>query len=371
MTSVPNWPETLFASQPVERHGVYDFLDDKAVIPLAGGGELDLSADTALGAELASTPGDWKSLYRMAMSKTLLPRSKAEARFLRWCYKINDEVGEHHGDASLRKIDGRLDDLGLPALAGNVALEDGGGDGSHVPDFARRFKSVVFLDASLVNAVLARRLVDQNGLADRVVCVRADATRLPFKDGVFDFVHSVGVIEHVADRQSLVHEGIRVTNRNGYLVIGSPNRYPITREPHFQLPLFGLFPKPLRSRLIYLTRGATSEEGTDPLSLRDLRHTLTQAGVRSPEIFFVPRSLGKSARQTPARRIIVSVLSGPLGGALDELVNGALLPIAPSHLAIVRGDDRLDPAEISGRKEGLLPQQATLVRDEMGAVPLE
>jgi len=346
MTSVSDWPETLFASQPVERYGVYDFLADKTVLPLAGGGEMDLSADTALAAELATTSGDWKSLYRLAMSKSL-PRSRHEARFLRWCYKINDEVGEHHGSASLRKIDGRLHDLSLPALVGDVALEDGGGDGGHIPDFSRRFKRLVFLDGSLVNAVLARRLVDQSGLADRVVCVRADATELPFKDGVFDFVHCVGVIEHVADRQALVLEGIRVVNRDGYLVIGSPNRYPITREPHFQLPLFGLFPKPLRSRLIYLTRGATTEEGTDPLSLRDLRHTFSEAGVRSPEIFFVPRSLGKTARRTPARRLFVSVLSSPVGGALDGLVNGVLLPIAPSHLAIVSGNDHLNPAEMS------------------------
>jgi SAM-dependent methyltransferase len=232
----------------------------------------------------------------------------------------------------------------LPPLVGNVALEDGGGDGGHIPDFGRRFKRVVFLDASLANAVFARRLVDQSGLADRVICVRADATELPFKDGVFDFVHCVGVIEHVADRQALVNEGVRVANTNGYLVIGSPNRYPITREPHFQLPLFGLFPKPLRSRLIYRTRGVTSEEGTDPLSLRDLRHTLTEAGAPSAEIFFVPRSLGKTARQTPARRIIVSALSSPLGGVLDGLINGVLLPVAPSHLAIVSGGDHLNPS---------------------------
>lgn len=73
---------------------------------------------------------------------------------------------------------------------------------------------------------------------DRMFCVDAGMFRLPFADGAFDLVYTLGVIEHVgttdghADRRADCHrvrqdwlrEVFRVVRPGGYALIGGPNR---------------------------------------------------------------------------------------------------------------------------------------------------
>jgi ubiquinone/menaquinone biosynthesis C-methylase UbiE len=67
-------------------------------------------------------------------------------------------------------------------------------------------------------ADLRRILPNQRNL------IRADATRLPFKDQAFDLVTSFETIEHVADAQALVRGIRRVLRPGGTLVLSTPNR---------------------------------------------------------------------------------------------------------------------------------------------------
>lgn len=53
----------------------------------------------------------------------------------------------------------------------------------------------------------------------------ADARRLPFPDGQFDFTYSVGVFEHFAGTEQAVAEQIRVTKPGGTAVITLPYRW--------------------------------------------------------------------------------------------------------------------------------------------------
>jgi SAM-dependent methyltransferase len=244
------------------------------------------------------------------------------------------EVDLRHGEAMLAKLDAFLAERGFGAATGDVAIEAGGGTGRFLPGFAGRFKTVVFFDCSLSNIVLAQKLAAECDLTN-VLFVRGNVERLPFRKDAFDFVHQNCVIEHVADPVAMVREALRVLSTRGTYLCLSPNRFPITLEPHFRLPLFGLFPAGLRRALLPHVRGLPDEAGTDLRSLRHLRRCFEAAGAR-PFIFFLPRTLSSTARNTPLRRIVKTVLSVPaVGSLLSYGLNGPLLPIMPYHVAVV------------------------------------
>ena len=53
----------------------------------------------------------------------------------------------------------------------------------------------------------------------------ADTRHLPFADGSFDVVYSMGTIEHFDESESAVREMARVLRPGGRLVLGVPNRF--------------------------------------------------------------------------------------------------------------------------------------------------
>lgn len=60
---------------------------------------------------------------------------------------------------------------------------------------------------------------------DTMHFIQADAIRLPFRDGVFDFVYSMGVLEHfkAVEREKLIEEQSRVLRFGGIMMILMPN----------------------------------------------------------------------------------------------------------------------------------------------------
>ncbi|MDQ3816834.1 MAG: hypothetical protein M3362_03960 [Acidobacteriota bacterium] len=118
-----------------------------------------------------------------------------------------------------------------------------------------------------------------------------------------------------------------------------PARFSVAPEPHFRLPGFGFFPRWMRRHLIYRLRGITSEAGTDPRSLRQLRGYFESAGEKNVDVFFLPRGLELTARNTPVRRLIRSALALPrVGGLVSSIINGPLLWLMPYHIAVVSRD---------------------------------
>ncbi len=76
----------------------------------------------------------------------------------------------------------------------------------------------------------ARRNFDELGLV--LHGVQGDVRTLPFRDGAFDFVYSMGTVEHFDDTEGALREICRVLRPGGLGVIGVPNR----RDP-FLRPL--------------------------------------------------------------------------------------------------------------------------------------
>lgn len=328
-----------------ESRGVVDFLHDVDRLPAASD-TLDLVSDRKQAAQMIEM---WEGssfddlhieLGRLrAEAHPITPDlRRAQERFERGYARVAGEVGFDHGRAILWKIDSFLQGIGQSPPSGGWALEGAGGHGFFLPDFSKRFENLVFLDALMVHILLAQKLVEERGIAG-VRFVRADITNLPFRPGAFDFVHENGIIEHVADPQAMVDEGIRVTSNRGLYVCLSPNRYTFAPEPHFRLPFFGFIPRRLRRALLPRVRGITSEEGTDLRSLGELRSYLALAGHPDAPIFFLPRGLPETARSTGLRRVLKTLLRGPLGGPISWTLNKVFLFGMPYHIALVSRPD--------------------------------
>ncbi len=54
-----------------------------------------------------------------------------------------------------------------------------------------------------------------------IVC--ADALNMPFKDGAFDVVFSMGLIEHFSNPADIINTHINLTKKNGHVIIVVPN----------------------------------------------------------------------------------------------------------------------------------------------------
>ncbi|HEX2119381.1 MAG TPA: class I SAM-dependent methyltransferase [Acidimicrobiales bacterium] len=329
--------------------GFPDFLAGEDSLPMAGGDAMDLAADARAGAELAAaaSKAGFSELSRRAAAQqaeaagrsTWSPaRQQACDRFHARLGEVNQEAAARGGQALLAKLDAKVEELGWPPLKGSLALEAAGGAGYFLPAFAERFGRVVFVDASLPGLVLAAKLAEDHGLVD-VAFVRADVVRLPFAAGAFDFVHENGVIEHVHQPRAMLAEAARVRSDDGYYVCVSPNRFTLAPEPHFGVPLYGAVPGPLRRRIVTTRRGFEDGTGTDLRSLSQLRHDVAEGlpGDQST-VFFLPRRLRFTARQTGVRRLVHRALARPrVGDVVDHALNVTLLPIMPQHVVIARG----------------------------------
>ncbi len=336
----------------LQRQGIADFLYDTPEIRLANEGSWNLAQDQHIGlrllelfdqhtyvelsehARLLRTDADGFVSDPHARLLTGRLALRAQRRFARRYERVADEVGRGHGEQMLHKIETRLRDLGQSPMPAHLAIELGGGDGQYLLGFANRFEHVLFVDGSLVNVVLARAMARDDGVTN-VSFLRSDITVLPVTSSVASMVHANGVIEHVSDPVALVTEGVRVTRRDGCSVVVSPNRIPVTIEPHFRLPLFGLIPKAVRVRLIAVSRGKESEAGTQLLTIWRLRRTLQRANA-AWDVFVIPRGIGSTARRTPMRTILAKAMRSPFGAVADRLVNQILLPVAHCHIAIGR-----------------------------------
>lgn len=116
------------------------------------------------------------------------------------------------------KVFAHLDAVG-ERVTGRV-LDAGCGGGGMPVSFAEEVSSVTALD--LVNRFGAAgvRLARERGLRN-LAFLQADGQFLPFRDGVFDWVFSHAVIEHVADAPQYLRECARVLAPGGRLYLST------------------------------------------------------------------------------------------------------------------------------------------------------
>ena len=98
------------------------------------------------------------------------------------------------------------------------------------------------LDISTITTSRAR----QNclGSGDRLHLVQSDIRGIPFATGSFDFVYTMGTIEHIEEYQQAVDEIERVLKPGGVAIVGVPHKWNVFLRPLLvaALDLFGKYP---------------------------------------------------------------------------------------------------------------------------------
>jgi SAM-dependent methyltransferase len=112
-----------------------------------------------------------------------------------------------------RLLRGLLAPLALPPRA--RVLDVGCGTGANGPVLAAQGRFTVGIDASALPLTLA-------GATTHAARLRADAQALPFRDGAFDLVTALDVLEHLDDDAVAAGELRRVLRPGGALVVFVP-----------------------------------------------------------------------------------------------------------------------------------------------------
>lgn len=183
----------------------------------------------------------------------------------------------------------------LKPRPGNRILDVGCGEGLAEVAIGRlRISQVrqVGVDLFPSKVLIARQeTVSHN---QRVLFAAGDAQRLPFRDGVFDSIYSVAVLQHVRDADSAVAEFARVTAPHGRVLAVEPDnsaRYGFSSTPAgrraFELsaPFFnavsGLQPEGRGAAIGPNLPQLFSEHGIEPIEVR--LFPVSQTWLGAPE----------------------------------------------------------------------------------------
>lgn len=159
---------------------------------------------------------------------------------------------------------------GSPVATHNLALDIGCGPGGNLVGLARRFGRSYGVDVNFKLLILAKRRLEQRGLADRTMVVAASGDALPFAKGTFDYITAMNVIEHVEDQRGMLEEIHRVLFEDGALFFDSPNRFTLLPEPHVKVWGVGFLPRAWADPYVRWRKGI-GYEGKRLLSLLELR----------------------------------------------------------------------------------------------------
>jgi SAM-dependent methyltransferase len=112
----------------------------------------------------------------------------------------------------------------LPLAPGSKVLDAGCGAGLLSIELARAGFTVTGTDSSPEMVGLARRAVDELGLAGRIQVQRADVHRLPFSAGEFELAVGLGLLPWLIDPGTAVAELARTLVPGGWMILTADNR---------------------------------------------------------------------------------------------------------------------------------------------------
>jgi ubiquinone/menaquinone biosynthesis C-methylase UbiE len=137
-------------------------------------------------------------------------------RTVPWTFKDERKTYPERRRMRYELQDYMLEAIPFGSFKGKRLLEVGSGSGIDSAEFGRNGAEVISLDFTETGTTATRDTLKEAGLASNVV--RADAQKLPFRDGAFDCVYSFGVLHHVPDASRMVGEISRVMTPDGEFI---------------------------------------------------------------------------------------------------------------------------------------------------------
>ena len=107
------------------------------------------------------------------------------------------------------------------------------------------FRSVIGIDID-TNAI---NFAIKNFKKSNLYYLQGNSMQMSFPDRTFDVITCIQVYEHVPDAKQLANEIHRVLKPGGVCYFAAGNRLNI-KEPHYNLPLLSIVPRPLAHRYI-------------------------------------------------------------------------------------------------------------------------
>ena len=134
--------------------------------------------------------------------------------------------------------------LGLVGDSNRLMLDIGTGSGVLLPSLSSVCSHVLGLDIHenlhYVSDYLKRIKVENVSL------VRADIHHLPFREGIFDGILCVSVLDHSGDPKRAVVEARRIMVEGGALVFGFHVESPLNKTLHFTFTFYSYIRRDLR-----------------------------------------------------------------------------------------------------------------------------
>jgi SAM-dependent methyltransferase len=106
-------------------------------------------------------------------------------------------------------------------LAGRLVLEAGCGMGRFVDIVSRERSTVIGFDLSMAVEAAHRNV----GSRPNVHILQADIMKLPFPDGIFDFIFSIGVLHHTPHPERAFRNLVHLLKKGGEIAVWVYQRY--------------------------------------------------------------------------------------------------------------------------------------------------
>lgn len=161
-----------------------------------------------------------------------------------------DQTGRRRKAATMISVLSEYLDKPLNELS---VLNVGGSAGIIDEYLSRYFSQVVGIDIDERAIFHAKENFRQDGLLFEI----GDAMNLKYENGSFDVVICSQVYEHVSDAGKMMSEIYRVLKPQGVVYFAAGNRL-MFNEPHYNLPLLSVVPRPLAHIYVRLAGKADS-----------------------------------------------------------------------------------------------------------------